>query len=74
MDAVPALLEEQTMKLDKQEKQLKLLIRTKQSGVGVPALDRIARKGFSDLSPKSKEHSARAKSMCRFDGAPDTLV
>ena len=27
---VPALLEEQTMKLDKQEKQLKLLIRTKQ--------------------------------------------
>lgn len=30
MDAVPALLEEQTMKLDKQEKQLKLLIRTKQ--------------------------------------------
>ena len=30
MDAVPALLEEQTMKLDKQEKQLKPLIRTKQ--------------------------------------------
>lgn len=29
MDAVPALLEEQTMKLDKKEKQLKLLIRAK---------------------------------------------
>lgn len=44
MDAVPALLEEQTMKLDKQEATETPDKDKAESGVGMPALDRITRR------------------------------